>query len=59
MHTHPGGEETYVVSGRLRVGKQELTAGDYLWTPPGVSHDNEAHEEALFLVVLPGGFALE
>ncbi|MBV1860246.1 MAG: cupin domain-containing protein [Nannocystaceae bacterium] len=58
LHDHAGGEETYVISGRLRVGTHVLTAGDYLWTPPGVAHDGEAEEDTLFFVVLPRGFQL-
>ncbi|MDX2236581.1 MAG: cupin domain-containing protein [Hyphomonadaceae bacterium] len=52
-HAHPGGEELYVVSGRARVGGHELAAGDYLYTPPGAAHDVHAHEETVFLLVLP------
>jgi quercetin dioxygenase-like cupin family protein len=51
-HSHPGGEELYVISGRLRVGDVELAAGDYLYTPPGGMHDVLAHEESLLLLVL-------
>jgi quercetin dioxygenase-like cupin family protein len=52
-HSHPGGEELYVISGRLRVGDIELSAGDYLFTPPGAAHEVFAHEEAVLLLVLP------
>ncbi len=55
LHGHAGGEETYLISGKLRVGEDCLVAGDYLWTPPGVTHDGHAEEETLFFVVLPGG----
>ncbi len=54
-HGHPGGEETYLVSGRLRVGDTTLGPGDYLWTAEGESHDGFAEEASLFFVVLPGG----
>ncbi|WP_434044090.1 MULTISPECIES: cupin domain-containing protein [Sorangium] len=54
-HDHPGGEETYLVSGKLRVGERVLSPGDYLWTAPGESHDGYAEEESVFFVVLPGG----
>ncbi|WP_438025413.1 cupin domain-containing protein [Sorangium sp. So ce233] len=54
-HNHPGGEETYLVSGKLRVGERVLSPGDYLWTAPGESHDGYAEEESVFFVVLPGG----
>jgi quercetin dioxygenase-like cupin family protein len=59
LHQHAGGEETYVLAGRIRIGADELVAGDYLWTPPGVAHDGHALEDTLFLVVLPEGFQLE
>jgi quercetin dioxygenase-like cupin family protein len=55
LHVHPGGEETYMVSGKLRVGEHHLVAGDYLWTPPGAAHDGHAEEESFFFVVAPGG----
>jgi len=52
-HVHPGGEEVWVVEGRMRVGGDDLAAGDYLFTPPGGSHDAGTAEGCLFLVVLP------
>ncbi|MEZ4373147.1 MAG: cupin domain-containing protein [Polyangiaceae bacterium] len=55
LHEHAGGEETYLISGKLRVGAHLLQPGDYLWTPPGVAHDGFAEEQSLFFVVLPGG----
>lgn len=58
MHDHPGGEETYLISGILRVGERVLRAGDYLWTAPGESHDGFAEEACTFFVVLPGGLKL-
>jgi len=55
LHDHPGGEETYLVSGKLRIGSRVLLPGDYLWTAAGERHDGFAEEESLFFVVLPGG----
>src|SRR6267143_1636147 len=55
FHVHPGGEETYMVYGKLRVGEHHLVAGDYLWTPPGAAHDGHAEEESFFFIVAPGG----
>jgi len=54
-HLHPGGEETYLVSGKLRIGTKVLLPGDYLWTAAGESHDGFAEEESVFFVVLPAG----
>src|SRR3954470_2627719 len=54
-HDHPGGEETYLVSGKLRIAGTQLTAGDYYYAPPGEVHDGFAEEAAVFFVVAPGG----
>jgi quercetin dioxygenase-like cupin family protein len=53
FHTHPGGEEVYVVRGRARIGDVEVEEGDYLYTPAGLGHAVEAYEDTLLLVVLP------
>ncbi len=58
LHHHPGGEETYLIKGRLRVGAHLLEPGDYLWTPPGVEHDGHAELDTEFFVVLPRGLQL-
>jgi quercetin dioxygenase-like cupin family protein len=52
-HVHPKGEEVFVVSGSMRVGRDSMVAGDYLFTPPGAAHDAETAEGCVFLVVLP------
>jgi len=57
-HSHPGGEETYLVSGKLQIGTRVLLPGDYLWTGPGEAHDAFAEEDSLFFVVLPGGIRI-
>lgn len=54
-HEHPGGEDVYVLSGRCVVGALTLTAGDYLWTPPGPAHDLTALEDTLLFVNTPRG----
>jgi quercetin dioxygenase-like cupin family protein len=52
-HTHPGGEELFVVSGDITIGDRRVKAGDYLYTPPGVAHDAEAHDDTVLLLSLP------
>lgn len=52
-HTHPGGEELYVVAGDITIGGKRLKSGDYLYTPPGAAHAADAHEETVLLVSLP------
>src|SRR4051812_8936106 len=51
-HNHPGGEELFMIKGRLRVGDLTLTEGDYLYTPPGDVHDATAVTEAVALITL-------
>lgn len=55
MHDHPGGEETYLVSGKLRIGPQLVMAGEYYYAPPGEVHDGHAEEDTVLFVVAPGG----
>lgn len=66
-HGHPGGEETYVLSGRLRIDRRVDAQGTplpdlvaeaegYVFVPPGETHSGIAEqEETLFLVVAAGG----
>lgn len=52
-HTHPAGEELFVVSGDITIGGRRLKAGDYLYTPPDGVHEAVAHEETVLLLSLP------
>jgi len=52
-HTHPGGEELYVISGDISIGGRRVTAGDYLYTPPDAAHDAVAHADTVLLLTLP------
>lgn len=38
LHNHPAGEEILVLEGDIKLGKDELFAGDYLFTAPGNMH---------------------
>ena len=38
LHNHPGGEEIFALEGEVRIGKHQLRAGDYLYTPPEGKH---------------------
>jgi quercetin dioxygenase-like cupin family protein len=53
-HTHPEGEEIYVVSGRGRLDDLPIQAGDFIYTPPGEGHTLFAETEVVIHVVLPG-----
>ena len=52
-HTHPEGEELYVLSGDITIGEHRLKAGDYLYTPPDGVHEALAHTPSLLLLQLP------
>lgn len=52
-HTHPKGEELYVVSGDISIDGKRLKTGDYLYTPPDGVHDTHAHDETILLLNLP------
>src|SRR5262245_21951872 len=52
-HNHPAGEEVYVLEGDLQIGRDRLKAGDYLYTPPNVTHAASSEGGAVFLVTLP------
>jgi quercetin dioxygenase-like cupin family protein len=52
-HRHPAGEEAFVISGDITIGGRRMTAGDYLYTPPGASHDAIAHTDTILLLNLP------
>lgn len=46
-HRHPGGEELFLLSGRLRIDDTVLSPGDYLYTPPGGVNDAQAYEDSI------------
>lgn len=38
LHNHPTGEEIFVLEGDIKLGKDELKAGDYLFTAADNKH---------------------
>jgi anti-sigma factor ChrR (cupin superfamily) len=52
-HIHPGGEEIFVLEGDLRLGKDHLYAGDYLYTAPYNIHAVYSAGGCVVLVNVP------
>lgn len=52
-HSHPGGEELFVLEGDCEVDGVRLGPGDYLHTPEGEAHELIALSDTTVLVVLP------
>ena len=52
-HRHPAGEEVFVVEGDVRIGKERLHQGDYLYAEPGSIHAVSSESGGMILVVLP------
>ena len=52
-HNHPGGEEVYVLEGEIRFGKDQLHAGDYLYTAPNNRHGVWSEAGCVLLVNVP------
>lgn len=52
-HNHPGGEEIYVLEGKVTIEGALLGTGDYLYTPPGFRHGVWSEEGCVLLLVIP------
>jgi len=52
-HVHPGGEEIFVLEGDIRLGKDQLFAGDYLYTAPNNVHAVRSEKGCVVLVNVP------
>ena len=52
-HSHPGGEEIFVLEGDIRLGKDHLRAGDYLYTAPHNVHSVLSEGGCVVLVNVP------
>ena len=53
LHDHPGSEEIFVIEGDLRVGGDQLQAGDYLYTPPDGKHAASSEGGCVVLMTTP------
>ena len=52
-HTHPGGEEIYVIEGSVKIGADMLFVGDYLYTAPNNVHAVYSKEGCVLIVNVP------
>jgi quercetin dioxygenase-like cupin family protein len=52
-HRHPAGEEVFVADGEVRIGKERLSRGDYLYTEPEGVHAVSSESGGTILVMLP------
>jgi quercetin dioxygenase-like cupin family protein len=52
-HNHPGGEEIFVLEGDLKLGKDHLYAGDYLYTAPNGKHAVRSEKGCVVLISVP------
>jgi len=53
LHTHPGGEEVFVLEGDIHLGKDHLFAGDYLYTAPDNLHAVRSDEGCVVFLKAP------
>lgn len=52
-HNHPAGEEILVVEGSCQIEGETLSAGDYLYTPPGYRHAVRTETGCVLFLIVP------
>ncbi len=52
-HNHPAGEELFVLEGSVNIEGATLTAGDYLYTPPGFRHAVKTDTGCVLMLMIP------
>lgn len=52
-HNHPAGEELFVLSGSAVIADTLLSAGDYLYTPPGFKHSVSTNTGCVLFFMIP------
>jgi anti-sigma factor ChrR (cupin superfamily) len=52
-HNHPGGEEIFVIEGDIKLGKDHLYQGDYLYTAPQGKHAVWSQNGCIVLLKVP------
>ena len=52
-HSHPAGEEVFVLEGDVHFSSRKLNTGDYLYTPPGGVHEVYSEKGCVLLFIVP------
>jgi quercetin dioxygenase-like cupin family protein len=52
-HNHPEGEEVFVIEGEVKFGNNNLSKGDYLYTPPDGKHAVWSKNGCVMLLNIP------
>jgi quercetin dioxygenase-like cupin family protein len=52
-HNHPAGEDLFVMEGKVVIEGAELSAGDYLYTPPGFKHGVSSETGCVLMFLIP------
>lgn len=52
-HNHPGGEEIFVIEGDIKLGRDHLYTGDYLYTAVNGMHAVRSENGCIVLVNVP------
>lgn len=52
-HNHPAGEDLFVMEGKVIIEGAELSAGDYLFTPPGFKHGVKSETGCILMLHIP------
>lgn len=53
LHNHPGGEEVFVLEGDVKLGKDVLEKGDYLYTAEQNKHRVSTNNGCVLLLKVP------
>lgn len=53
LHNHPEGEEIFVLEGAVKIGKDELQTGDYLFTAADNKHRVSTKNGCVLLLKVP------
>lgn len=53
LHNHPEGEEVFVLEGDVKLGKDELFAGDFLYTAANNKHRVSTKNGCVLLLKVP------